>query len=100
LDAITATTTKPLTQMSNTQENQELQIGQYVGTCELTVTEQVEKILIDFFNIEVEVMQGQRVILPDGRREITFEVRDEQKGKMIQEFILKVISKSHLLTGN
>lgn len=61
---------------------------------EMDVTPEMEKLLIEIFNVEIEVMQGSIEKLPDGKNRIKFEVGGE-KAELIKEFILKGISKSH-----
>jgi len=65
-----------------------------IADVEMDVTPEMEKLLIETFNIEIEVMQGTSEKLPDGRNRIKFKVGGE-KSDVIREFVLKTISKSH-----
>jgi|GEM_PF-1325886 len=70
------------------------------ATITWTVTPDMADTLTEALNLSVERMQGTTVNLPDGRLEITITVEDEQKIEMCREFVLKLISKSHLKNLN
>lgn len=66
----------------------------------MTVSPEMEKELVELFDISIEVMQGNRKELPDGRCEIKISVANYQKQEMIKEFVLNAISKSHTNNKN
>ncbi len=57
----------------------------------LTLNRDMATDFIEFFNIEIEVLQGEQEQLSNGRVEITVEV-NEQKADFIQDFLLKLFS--------
>lgn len=65
---------------------------QYEATVEMTLTKYMERLLIDSFNLEIELMQGERVELADGRARITITVYDLMKGELLRAFVLRCIA--------
>jgi hypothetical protein len=65
---------------------------QYEATVEMTLTPYMEKLLIESFGLEIEVMQGERVELADGRARITITVHDLTKGELLRAFVLRCIA--------
>lgn len=57
----------------------------------MELTPKMEKKLVDLFDIEIEVLQGTREKMADGRTAITCEVPDH-KGKPIVKFCAMVIA--------
>lgn len=70
------------------------------GLLTMEVTPTVEMKLKEAFNLEVEILQGDREIMPDGRNKITIKIYDATKCEMVKEFCLKMISQSHNQIGN
>lgn len=68
---------------------------EYCAFIELTVSDEMFKIIRETFNIEIEILKGFSERLEDGRMFYKFQVKDQQKGEMLKEFCLKLISKSH-----
>lgn len=64
----------------------------YEATVEMTLTPYMEKRLIDDFNLEIEVLQGSREQLADGRARISITVRDADKGELLRRFCLYCIA--------
>ncbi len=58
--------------------------------CELTP--EMERLIIEKFGLEIEMLQGEQVLLPDGRTEFKFTCGQE-KGEAIRDFILALIAK-------
>jgi hypothetical protein len=71
----------------------------YEATAELTLTPYMEKRLIEVFNLEIEVMQGIREQLADGRARITITVRDEDKGELLRRFFLYCVANAEQKPG-
>lgn len=61
----------------------------------MTVTQYMEKILSDKFDLEIEFLQADRKKLPDGRSEIKFTLYDFDKALQLKELVLMMISQSH-----
>jgi hypothetical protein len=61
----------------------------------MTLTPYMEQVIKDTFNIEIEMLQGKRRNLKDGRVKYKIEIHDMQKAEMVKEFVLKFISGSH-----
>jgi hypothetical protein len=71
------------------------------ATLEMTVTPTMEQQMKDApFFLEIEILQGEREDLKDGRIRYKIEIHDMDKAELVKEFILKVISKSLLINGN
>jgi hypothetical protein len=51
----------------------------YEATTEMTLTPYMEKKLISEFNLEIEVLQGTREQLADGRARISITVQDRSR---------------------
>lgn len=66
----------------------------------LEITMDMEQIFKDELNLEIEMMQGERTVLPNGMISYKLKIYDDKKSDMIKEFCLKVISKSHNATMN
>lgn len=45
--------------------------------------------------LEIEMMQGNRKMLKDGRIKYKIEIADPDKSELMKEFVLKMISHSH-----
>lgn len=69
-------------------------------TLTMEVTASMEKTIIEAFNLEIEVLQGMREPMLDGRTRFTITINDKQKSDIVREFILKLISQSHLVNPN
>jgi hypothetical protein len=61
----------------------------------MTITPCMEKVMKETFNLEIEMLQGIKRNLKDGRIKYCIEIGDMQKAEMIKEFLLKFISDSH-----
>lgn len=61
------------------------------GDVEIEATPELAEQLKELFNCEIEMMQGEQVVLNDGRIKFNFNV-DEEKGKLIASFITRVIA--------
>lgn len=57
------------------------------GTCTMELTPYMAERLRDAFELELEMMRGTKELLPDGRTRYIFEITDEEKGRMIVDFI-------------
>jgi len=66
---------------------------------EMELTDKMAAQLKEIFDVEVEMLQGSVEKLPNGLSRYKFVVSKE-KGKLIQKFLLMVISKSHSLNLN
>ena len=67
----------------------------------MTITPNIEKMMKgEPFFLEIEMLQGSRKVLKDGRIKYRIEVADPHKQEIVKEFVLKMISKSHLQNGN
>lgn len=66
-----------------------------LATLEMTISPDIEELFkkAPFF-LEIEMLQGERNSLPDGRIGIKIEIHDEDKIEMVKEFMLKAISDS------
>lgn len=64
------------------------------ATVEMTLTPEMEQTFKEYFNLEIEMMQGITEHLPNGQTKFTIEVAPD-KAELIKEFMLKVISQSH-----
>lgn len=62
------------------------------GNLVMELTPEMQKTLIPFFNIEVEVMQGIVEDLPNGSKKYTLQINDQQKGELIMSFCCHVIA--------
>lgn len=71
----------------------------YEATVEMTLTAYMEKRLIDEFNLEIEVMQGTREQLADGRARIAITVRDADKGELLRRFVLYCVAHAEQKPG-
>lgn len=69
--------------------------GNDYGELIMEVTPQMAIIFKEEFNLEIEMMQGEKELLPNGNTRYTIRVFDDQKNEIIKEFCLKIISKSH-----
>ena len=54
----------------------------------MELTPYMEEKLRDVFNLEIEMLQGTREPLPDGRARLTFEIKDQAKGRMVVDLIM------------
>lgn len=72
------------------------------GILSMTVTPEMEANFKDFpFFLEIELLQADRKVLPDGRIEYSnVLIHDPEKADLMKEFVLKMISHSHLQNGN
>lgn len=62
---------------------------------EMTVTPDIEQILKGHpFFLEIEMLKGFITKLPDGRKQFKVIIHDQDKGKIVYEFVLKIISQS------
>lgn len=69
--------------------------------CTMELTPDMERLFKgEPYFLEIEMLQGEREVLEDGRVKYIIEVHDPQKQEIIKEFCLKMISKSHLNNGN
>ena len=66
------------------------------ATLEMELTPEMEKCLKgEPFFLEIEMLQGEKQDLPDGRVRYTLIIQDQFKIDLIKEFVLKLISSSH-----
>ncbi len=63
------------------------------GKLEMELTDYMASVIKETFNIEIEMMQGDTLKLPDGRTRYTLQV-NEEKGKLIVKFIMAVMFKN------
>lgn len=67
----------------------------------MTITKEVESILKgDPFFLEIEMLQGERIEMTDGRLWYKIEIADSDKSELMREFVLKMISNSHNASPN
>lgn len=65
---------------------------QHEATVEMTLTPYMEKRIIEEFNLQIEVLQGSREALDDGRARISITVHDPDKGELLRRFCLYCIA--------
>lgn len=71
------------------------------ATLKMTITPEMEKQFKGYpYFLEIEMMQGDRKVLKDGRIKYWIEIDDEEKADLMKEFVLKMISKSHITNKN
>lgn len=71
------------------------------ATLKMTITPEIEKQFKSYpYFLEIEMMQGDRKVLKDGRIKYRIEIDDEEKADLMKEFVLKMISKSHITNKN
>lgn len=58
----------------------------------MELSDDIANKLIPFFNIELEIMQGEKLKLENGNTLYKLSIEDEQKGELIESFILKVMA--------
>lgn len=73
---------------------------QEYGLLTMELTPEMEKVVKEQFNLEIEMMQGDKESLPGGMTKYTIKIYDDQKCEMVKEFVLKMISESHLKNMN
>lgn len=61
----------------------------------MEIDRETEQFLVDHFDLELEVLQGSREQLPDGRSRIRMLITDQQKAQLVFAFVVKLISQSH-----
>jgi hypothetical protein len=67
----------------------------------MTITPDMEVIFKgDPFFLEIEMLQGEREVEPDGRIKYSITIKDNGKIELVKEFCLKLISMSHEKTNN
>lgn len=69
------------------------------GKLTMDLTDKMTKTVKENFDIEIEMMQGEIEKLPDGRTRYTLEV-NEEKGKVIIQFILAVMFRNNKINNN
>jgi hypothetical protein len=62
------------------------------GELNMEISSSMEKLFRETFNIEVEMLQGNREVTPNGMIKYELKIYDEQKSQLIKEFILQMIS--------
>ena len=68
------------------EENEEIAI------LTMEVTPFMENLIRERMDLEIEILQGERIPLYDGRVKITVEISDLQKAERIKKFILAIIA--------
>lgn len=77
------------------------QMNDNTGYLTMEITREMEEMFKGFpFFLEIEMLQGEREPLPDGRIKYKIEIADTDKAELMKEFLLKMISKSHLSSNN
>jgi hypothetical protein len=73
-----------------------------VAKLDMTITPDMEEQMKGFpFFLEIEMLRADRTVVKDGRIEYSnVLIEDEQKAELVKEFVLKMISHSHLQNGN
>lgn len=61
-----------------------------MATVTMELTPAMEEQMIDTFEIEVEIMQGSREEMPDGRSRIKIEVNGEKEA-MLKDYVLMLM---------
>lgn len=69
------------------------------ATLEMEITPCMEKLFVDTFNIEVEMIQGFIRVLPDGRKHYKISICQE-KAELVKKFVLMIFSKSNQINLN
>lgn len=85
--------------METDQTNRMNKNAPYEAMVEMTLTPYMEKKLISEFNLEIEVLQGTREQLADGRARISITVRDEEKGELLRRFALYCVANAEQKPG-
>ncbi len=67
--------------------------------CEADLTDDMADILRETFDIEIEMLEGTTEDLGDGLTRYKFKV-NEEKGKLIETFLIRCISRSHQIIYN
>ncbi len=68
-----------------------------IATVEMEITPYIEDLLKkEPFFLEIEMLQGTREVLNDGRIKYEIKIVDHTKQDIIKEFVLKMISQSHM----
>jgi hypothetical protein len=68
---------------------------------EMRITPEIENLMKgEPFFLEIEMLQGTRTELQDGRIEYKIQITDPAKKEMVVEFLLKMISNSHKAINN
>ncbi len=65
----------------------------------IELTPDMEKLFIETFGIEIEMMQGEIAQMDDGRKRFKIKVKGE-KAEMIGKFVLRIISRPDTIQPN
>jgi hypothetical protein len=76
--------------------------SEYDATLTMTLTPDMEEQMKGFpFFLEIEMLRADKKRLEDGRIEYSnVIIEDAEKSNLVKEFVLKMISHSHLQNGN
>jgi hypothetical protein len=68
----------------------------------MVLTPDMEKMMKDFpWFLEIEMLEADRRVLSDGRIEYkNVVIADDEKAELLKEFVLKMISHSHISNDN
>ena len=66
----------------------------------MEITPDMEESILNLFDLKIEILKGTRETMEDGKIRIKIFITDEDKAMMVKEFVLKMISKSHIKNMN